>query len=65
MSDVGGQGRHEREEEGCLFYGVYKQAYIHERHECTRKCMMSRERLLCKTALTLCASDVSVEPLLS
>jgi hypothetical protein len=22
-----------------LCYGVYKQAYIHERHECTRKCM--------------------------
>jgi hypothetical protein len=33
-----------QEEEGWLFYGVYKQAYIHERHECTRKYMMSKER---------------------
>jgi hypothetical protein len=43
LSDVGGQGRHEREEEGRLFYRVYKQAYIHERHECTHKCIMSKE----------------------
>jgi hypothetical protein len=28
-----------REEEGSLFYVVYKQAYIHERYERTRKCM--------------------------
>jgi hypothetical protein len=33
----------QKEEEGSLFYGLYKQAYIHERHERTRKCMMSKE----------------------
>jgi hypothetical protein len=32
-----------REEEGSLFYEVYKQAYIHERQEYTRKCMTSKE----------------------
>jgi hypothetical protein len=32
-----------REEEGLLFYVVYKQAYIHERQECTRKCMTRKE----------------------
>jgi hypothetical protein len=32
-----------REEEGWLFYVVYKQAYIHERQECTRKCMTRKD----------------------
>jgi hypothetical protein len=32
-----------REEEGLLFFVVYKQAYIHERQECIRKYMMWKE----------------------
>jgi hypothetical protein len=33
----------QKEEEGCSFYVVYKQVYIHERQECTRKCITWKE----------------------
>jgi hypothetical protein len=28
-----------------MFYVVYKQAYIYERQECTRKCMTRKDRV--------------------